>query len=157
MVKLPAEIEKMVDSKRMKRPYILPIDENKVYHRGNLALGNGATYTGQVKIVVDDDTGEKTEVKHGKGCQVWADGSKYEGDWRDGLAEGVGTLYRANGDVHKGEFIEGRATGFGTYTLANGDIYETFWKNDKQVGPGRAKLSDGSTYVGGFKDGMKHG
>ena len=29
-------------------------------------------------------------VKTGWGCQVWPDGGKYEGEWKEGLAEGIG-------------------------------------------------------------------
>ena len=32
----------------------------------------------------------KTEIREGMGVQVWSDGSKYEGFWRDNKANGRG-------------------------------------------------------------------
>ena len=49
-----------------------------------------------------------TNQRDGVGIQLWADGSKYEGQWRNG-----------------------KASGYGRMTHANGDIYEGYWLNDK--------------------------
>ena len=46
--------------------------------RGAILLKNGATYTGQWL----------GEVREGFGFQVWPDGSKYEGFWRNDKANG---------------------------------------------------------------------
>ena len=35
---------------------------------------------------------QKKANKHGKGIQVWADGSMYEGFWKNGKAHGKGRL-----------------------------------------------------------------
>lgn len=34
--------------------------------------------------------------------QVWPDGSKYEGEWVDGKANGKGRFILADGDVYEG-------------------------------------------------------
>jgi len=39
----------------------------------------------------------------------------YDGDWRNGMAEGQGNFHHANGDVYQGEFYQDRANGFGVY------------------------------------------
>lgn len=59
-------------------------------------------------------------IKHGKGVQIWPDGATYDGEWRNGMAEGVGTFNHANGDVYQGEFMQDRANGYGVYTHSNG-------------------------------------
>ena len=73
-----------------------------------------------MKLVIDAKTQEKVYIKHGKGEQTWVDGAKYNGDWRNGMAEGQGTFYHANGDVYTGEFYQDRANGFGVYVHSNG-------------------------------------
>ena len=42
---------------------------------------------------------------------MWLDGSKYEGQWKNGKANGVGKIYHADGDVYDGEWLKGRAHG----------------------------------------------
>ena len=54
-------------------------------------------------------------IKHGKGVQIWPDGAKYEGEWRNNMAEGDGVFYHANGDVYTGRFFKDRANGYGSY------------------------------------------
>jgi hypothetical protein len=51
-------------------------------------------YKGQIK------NGER----HGYGIQVWPDGAKYEGYWRDNMAHGRGKFYHIDGDVYDGKF-----------------------------------------------------
>ena len=62
-----------------------------------------------------NQNGQQELVKHGKGMQVWQDGARYEGDWRNGMAQGKGKFNHANGDVYEGEFYCDRANGFGVY------------------------------------------
>ena len=40
--------------------------------------------------------------RDGYGKQNWLDGSRYEGQWKDGRAEGHGKLCHANGDIFEG-------------------------------------------------------
>ena len=54
---------------------------------------------------MDAETQTKVHIKHGKGTQNWHDGAKYDGDWRNGMAEGKGVFYHANGDIYTGEFF----------------------------------------------------
>ena len=55
------------------------------------------------------------ELKHGKGVKKWLDGARYEGEWRNGFANGVGTFFHSNGDYYEGDFIDDKANGFGVY------------------------------------------
>ncbi len=38
------------------------------------------------------------------GCEVWPDGSKYEGDFKKGKKEGKGKFIWADGSRYEGEF-----------------------------------------------------
>lgn len=43
-------------------------------------------------------------MRHGRGRQIWKDGSIYEGFWKNDTAWGDGRLIHANGDVYFGEW-----------------------------------------------------
>lgn len=57
-------------------------------------MNDGAVYRGQIK-----QNGER----HGYGIQIWPDGSKYEGNWRDDIRQGRGRLTNAEGDIYDGK------------------------------------------------------
>ena len=44
----------------------------------------------------------------------YANGNKYEGDWKNDIREGVGIFYFSNGDYYKGEFKNNIIDGYGT-------------------------------------------
>ena len=54
-------------------------------------------------------------VKCGWGTQVWPDGGKYEGEWRDNRANGKGQFWHADGDVYEGNWRDDKANGYGLY------------------------------------------
>ncbi|HMY67039.1 MAG TPA: hypothetical protein PL163_10330, partial [Leptospiraceae bacterium] len=76
------------------------------------------------------------DCKNGRGTVTYNDGSKYEGDFKDGKMNGEGALTFANGDSYKGNFANDMFSGKGTYKYANGDIYEGDFKNDLFDGNG---------------------
>jgi hypothetical protein len=39
------------------------------------------------------------------GIQIWPDGAKYEGYWRDNVAHGRGRFHHIDGDVYDGKII----------------------------------------------------
>ncbi len=39
-------------------------------------------------------------MREGKGTQIWPDGTKYEGDWKDNSAWGYGKFIHRNGDYY---------------------------------------------------------
>lgn len=45
-------------------------------------------------------------IQHGNGEFIFPDGSKFIGNWKNGLAHGKGTMYHANGDVYTGDFVD---------------------------------------------------
>ncbi len=85
-------------------------------------LDNGAIYQGEWT---------KEGLRHGKGVQVWKDGSKYEGYWRNDMANGRGRLIHSDGDVYEGEWLNDKAHGRGTYVHMDGAQYTGEWREDK--------------------------
>ena len=95
---------------------------------------------------------EKTGTKrHGRGIQVWTDGSRYEGYWKEDKANVRGKLTHSDGDVDEGEWLEDKAHGYGVYTHIDGAKYEGNWKEDKQDGTGKESWPDGASYEVEYK------
>ena len=97
--------------------------DSSLESRPSVILPNGAKYDGQwIK---------GSDVRAGKGVQIWSDGSKYEGWWIDNKANGKGRLIHADGDVYEGDWREDKAHGFGIYSHLDGAKYEGTWKEDR--------------------------
>ncbi len=43
-----------------------------------------------------------TKTREGRGVQIWPDGSRYEGYFKQGLCQGFGRLIHADGDSYEG-------------------------------------------------------
>jgi hypothetical protein len=123
-------------------------DEFQRIRRGAVELENGAIYIGEWN--------ERAE-RHGKGIQIWNDGSKYEGYWRRDKANGKGRLIHADGDMYEGEWVDDKAHGKGVYLHTDGAKYIGEWKEDKQHGKGIETWPDGARYEGDYQSGKKHG
>ena len=50
----------------------------------------------------------------GEGIKVFADGSRYEGQWKDGQKHGKGKYIYADGELYEGQWYQGKAHGEGT-------------------------------------------
>jgi hypothetical protein len=73
----------------------------------------------------------------------YANGDRYEGQWKDGKRDGQGTCTHANRDRYKGKWVDGKRHGKGTYTYANRDYDSGEWVDDTWTGVGEVK----KTYV----------
>ena len=62
------------------------------------------------------------------------DGSSYEGEWRGGFRDGMGTMIWSDGSVYRGEWDLGRARGQGEFQLPNGLVYKGQWKSHAFLG-----------------------
>ncbi len=122
--------------------------DRELENHGPFELDNGATYAGQCN---------KEGLRCGKGVQCWPDGSKYEGYWKNDLANGKGRLIHADGDVYEGEWENDKAQGYGIYTHVDGAQYVGQWNEDKQHGYGVETWPDGAKYEGYYDNGKKHG
>ncbi|CAG9332185.1 unnamed protein product [Blepharisma stoltei] len=116
--------------------------------KGPVQLDNGAIYIGEWS-----DRWER----HGKGIQVWPDGSKYEGYWMHDRANGKGRLIHNDGDVYEGDWVDDKAHGHGNYRHTDGATYDGQWQDDKQHGHGVEVWPDGARYEGDYTFGKKDG
>ena len=71
-----------------------------------------------------------------------ADGSVYEGEFKEGLKDGYGTMKFANGNTFEGHYKDGTQEGPGTYRFADGRIQTGFYKANAEVGEGVAWTAD---------------
>ena len=101
---------------------------------------------------------------HGQGTRNYANGDRYEGEYKDGKRHGQGTIfYPYGGGRYEGEWKDDKRHGQGTqfYSLgiySHGKRYEGEWKDHKMHGQGTFFRLDGSVlYNGEYKDGKRHG
>ncbi len=72
----------------------------------------------------------------GYGIYIGEDGSRYEGNFKEGQRDGKGIYYYPTGAKYVGNQVNGNRHGFGTYYDPNGDKYSGEWLNDKKEGAG---------------------
>jgi len=96
---------------------------------GPQEIENGAVYYGHWN--------KEANERHGFGMQIWPDGSKYVGYWKNDKANGVGRLIHSDGDVYHGEWKDDMAHGKGKLRDNAGMEYDGEWKGDKQEGYGK--------------------
>ena len=86
-------------------------------------VGDGKVYKGQWN--------KRTGEREGVGIQFWPDGSKYEGQWEQGQANGRGRMTHSNGDVYEGAWVRDKANGFGVFIdVVSEAKYEGYWLED---------------------------
>lgn len=125
------------------------VDHGQREFREELTLENGAKYEGEWLL--------GSEIRQGKGMQIWPDGSLYEGWWQENKANGKGRLIHADGDIYDGYWKDDKAHGYGVYSHLDGARYEGYWQEDKQHGKGLETWPDGASYEGDYVEGKKHG
>ena len=91
------------------------------------------------------------------GSYIWANGIRYDGEFKDGKPHGKGATTYPNGDRYEGELKNGDKHGNGTYTYSNGSSYVGEFKNGKYNGKGTTTLVDGAIFIGEFKDNKMNG
>jgi hypothetical protein len=69
---------------------------------------------------------------HGHGTYYYADGDKYEGEWKEDKRHGKGVVTYAgqNGTIsekYDGDWVDGKMHGFGKYYYNDGGVYEGEW------------------------------
>ncbi len=79
-----------------------------------VAYGSGSKYYGEIN--------SKNE-SHGYGCFLYANGTYYEGEWRNGKRCGKGGEVYTNQNMYVGDFLNGVRHGQGTYKSIHG-VYE---------------------------------
>lgn len=82
---------------------------------------------------------------------------RYDGNIKDGLPDGRGTMYWADKSVYEGEWAEGKMNGEGIMTRPDGNRRQGRWVNGQMTGPGEIRYPDGRVYRGEIVDGLRHG
>lgn len=72
-------------------------------------------------------------MRNGVGTCSWADGSQYEGDWKDNLRHGNGKMVQ-NNETYLGQWQQDLKHGRGQMTLADGNVIKGTWMFDKLNG-----------------------
>eukprot|EP00301_Raphidiophrys_heterophryoidea_P005041 c12152_g1_i2.p1 GENE.c12152_g1_i2~~c12152_g1_i2.p1 ORF type:complete len:876 (+),score=217.97 c12152_g1_i2:122-2629(+) len=94
---------------------------------------------------------------HGRGICVYADATRYTGQFLNGVRSGYGVITFSDGGKYDGEWKSDEKHGYGKEVDAMGNEYEGQFKTKKRHGQGVLKLKDGGGYDGEWKAGMMHG
>ena len=73
-------------------------------------------------------------VKHGKGKEIYIDGSYFEGEFKEGKRDGEGTFVDAEGNQFIGIYREGKENGKGKIIYYNEETLEGMWYNGLKQG-----------------------
>lgn len=93
----------------------------------------------------------------GGGLRLMEDGSRYEGEYKNGKRDGRGVQTWPDKARYEGTFRDGERSGYGVFTWPNGNRYEGTFKDGKKAGNGTFTWADKSKYVGAYKNGQRHG
>jgi len=108
-----------------------------------------------------DCTDERETLDDCTGAYIWANGMRYDGEFKNGLPHGKGATTHPNGDRYVGEFKSGDKHGNGTFAYSNGSSYVGEFKDGKRHGKGTFTWASGSfagdKYVGEYKDNKRTG
>lgn len=80
--------------------------------------------------------------------RLFADGSTYEGLFRNGLNHGPGNVIHPDGEKFEGWFRDGIMHGLGVYSWANGTRYSGAWRHGTMMGCGVKRYPGGDEEVG---------
>ncbi|MGH1363168.1 MAG: MORN repeat-containing protein [Calditrichia bacterium] len=108
------------------------------------------------------------DCENGRGTYLFADGSRYEGRWKENMSHGAGRLYDENGKliksgiwsegVYMGKLESGDIdSGKAKIKLASGVIYDGQFKDGKISGKGTLSYVNGDRYEGEVSNGLAHG
>lgn len=101
--------------------------------------------------------GCRNSLAQGQGVLQWfmdgKPGSRFEGEYRDGLLNGRGVYVFANGSRYDGEYADDLRSGRGVFTHPDGESYDGEWRDGLPSGPGRLKRADGTVVSGNWTNG----
>ena len=80
-------------------------------------------------------------------------GSKYEGEFLNGIRHGTGIYTWPDGEQYEGEFLNGNYHGFGKLLESNGSWKEGTWENDEFISGKGLWILDSDSYEGEFLNG----
>lgn len=128
------------------------VQSRNAIREGKLTLEARAT-----GVSFDYDGALRQALPHGYGRATFSDSSYYEGYWKAGNRDSIGTMVYANGDRYQGNWEADKPEGQGRMQFANGDQYEGNWKNGQFQGWGAYTGKNGRSYRGGWQAGQPQG
>jgi len=97
-------------------------------------------------------------MQDGLGTFYFSDGSEYVGKWECNMMHGEGTRRFINGSVYSGPYNRGKRKGKnGHFYFSNGDAYVGEFDYDQFEGKGIFYYGNGIVYEGGFANGKRNG
>ncbi|MBS1756895.1 MAG: hypothetical protein JSU03_06415 [Bacteroidetes bacterium] len=93
---------------------------------------------------------------NGKGKMYREDGVLYEGDMKNGIADGTGTFTYSDGS-YTGPVHNNIRNGIGKFTWLDGHYYQGDFKEDAITGEGTLHISEKNYYTGHFENGKYNG
>jgi hypothetical protein len=118
----------------------------------SVTLDSAASPSGAVAIQYGykGETSDSTGQRHGYGTYVYRDdGSEYNGNYKNDLRHGIGTMMLTNGIRYEGEWRHGYAHGQGLLTFPDGDQYSGGWHLGKKHGHGWYRIAENSEEIVG--------
>ncbi|KAM7011941.1 ankyrin repeat and MYND domain-containing protein 1 [Tautogolabrus adspersus] len=97
------------------------------------------------------------ERLQGPGVQEWLDGSRYEGEFVNGLKHGKGRYTWFNGEYYEGFFYKDYKHGDGLYCWPTGHNFTGKFYLNRKEGYGRQMFPDGATFRGLYHVDQKFG
>ena len=70
------------------------------------------------------------DKQHGHGVEIWPDGSRFEGNFYEGLKHGKGHFKWRDGSSYEGDFNLNHIEGRGVFVWSDGSSYSGEWHND---------------------------
>ena len=99
----------------------------------------------------------KNGLRDGLGSLFLEKEIKFTGYFSENKINGYGHLWKEDGDSYQGYWKDFKAEGFGIYKSNNGACYDGEWVGDLQCGFGIEQWPRGSTYFGDYINGYKNG
>lgn len=62
-------------------------------------------------------------MREGRGTQIWTDGSKYVGEWKENRAWGYGKFQNQQNNSYEGDWVNNRAHGYGIFINKDNEKY----------------------------------
>lgn len=97
----------------------------------------------------------RDDLFHGQGTLTWPDGRRYEGGFVDGVMQGQGRRQDADGCVYEGAFVNGQPEGEGRYQCQD-TVYEGTFAGGQPV-RARVTYAESGVYEGELRDWQPQG
>ncbi len=88
----------------------------------------GETRGGSIRDCTYGDCGNIKE-----GYYQYSDGTRYKGEFKNGLPQGWGRVEYPGGEIYEGDWLSDIAHGYGTFTTSDGKEFVGLWENGEYI------------------------